>query len=73
MLDKIRAQAKDELPPDYQPNLGKGFDRAVCRVSCGSITTMVERVKQGGSDEEILHWCFSNGPATIRGRDLRLE
>ena len=22
---------------------------------------LVERVKQGGSDEEILHWCFKAG------------
>src|SRR5438309_489448 len=26
MLDKIRLHAKGELPAEYQPNLGKGFD-----------------------------------------------
>ena len=61
MLDKIRANAKGELPPVYQANLGKGFDAnciAFLRVNYDQI---VELVKQGGSDEEVLNWCFANG------------
>ena len=61
MLDKIRANAKGTLSPDYQPNLGKGFDQlcvAFLRVDYRQLT---ERVKQGGTDEEILHWCLSMG------------
>ena len=38
MLDKIRAHATDELPADYQPNLGKGFDSR-CVNFLGLITT----------------------------------
>jgi hypothetical protein len=61
MLDKIRAQAKNTLPPDYQPNLGKGFDQLCCAFLRVDYHQLVERVKQGGSDEDILYWCFSMG------------
>ena len=61
MLDKIRAHAKGELPADYQANLGRGFD-ASCVTFLGiDYNQLVEHVKQGGTDEEILHWCFSAG------------
>lgn len=61
MLDKIRAQAKNVLPPDYQPNLGKGFDQQCVAFLRVDYNQLVERAKQGGTDEEILHWCFSVG------------
>ena len=60
MLDKIRVHAKGELPPDYQANLGKGFDERCVRFLRIDYDQLVERVKQGGSDEEVLQWCFSN-------------
>ena len=61
MLDKIKAHAKGELPAAYQPSLSKGFDQrcaAFLRVDYGQIAN---RVAQGGSDEEILQWCFATG------------
>ncbi len=60
-LDKIRMHAKGELPADYQPNLGIGFDERVVKLLGVNYDDLVERVKQGGSDEEILQWCFSKG------------
>jgi gluconokinase len=61
MLDKIRAEAGGKLPEEYRANLGRGFD-ANCinflRIDYGRV---VERVKQGGNDEEILHWCYDQG------------
>ena len=60
-LDKIRMHAKGELPADYQPNLGIGFDERVVKLLGVDYDDLVERVKQGGSDEEILQWCFSKG------------
>jgi len=61
MLDKIRAEARGELPEEYRANLGRGFD-ANCinflRIDYGRV---VERVKQGGNDEEILRWCYDQG------------
>ena len=61
MLDKIRSHAKGELPSDYQANLGKGFDGSCTRFLRVNYDELVERVKQGGTDNEILQWCFSTG------------
>src|SRR3982074_1038432 len=61
MLDKIRAHDKGQLHADYQANLSKGFDERCVRCLPIDYDQLVDRVKQGGSDEEILQWCFSNG------------
>jgi len=61
MLDKIRLYAKGELHPEYHANLGKGFDEKCVTFLRINYNQLVERVKQGGSDEEILQWCFSVG------------
>ena len=61
MLDKIRNHAKGELPPDYHPNLGKGFDEKCVTFLRINYDQLVERVKQGGRDEAILRWCFKIG------------
>lgn len=61
MLDKIRLHAAGKLPSDFQANLGKGFDGRITRFLNVDYNALVERVKQGGSDEEILQWCFDHG------------
>lgn len=61
MLDKIRAQAKGQLHADYQANLGKGFDERCVRFLRVEYNQVVDRVKQDGTDDEILQWCFANG------------
>ena len=61
MLDKIRLHAAGSLPADYQPNLGGGFDQRCTAFLNVAYADLVERVKQGGSDEEILEWCFLRG------------
>jgi hypothetical protein len=61
MLDKIRLHASGELPADYHANLGKGFDEKCVTFLRVSYDQLVERVKQGGRDDEILQWCFSVG------------
>jgi len=61
MLDKIRLHAKGELPRDYHANLGKGFDEKCIKFLRISYDRLVDRVEQGGTDEEILQWCFDNG------------
>jgi Domain of unknown function (DUF5069) len=63
MLDKIRLHARGELGEEYQGNLGKPKTAdAACtnflRVNYGVLT---QRVLKGGSDEEILDWCYTNG------------
>jgi hypothetical protein len=61
MLDKIRMHSKGELPEDYQANLGKGFDERCVRFLRADYNQLVDRVKEGGTDEEILQWCFRAG------------
>lgn len=61
MLDKIRLHARNVLPEAYHNNLGCEFDGhclAFLQVQYGDLR---ERVIAGGSDEEILEWCFVNG------------
>ena len=61
MLDKIRLHAQGKLPADYHENLGKGFDGRCCSFLHVNYDGIVARVKQGGTDEEILRWCFAHG------------
>jgi gluconokinase len=61
MLDKIRVHAKGELPAEYQANLGERFDRWCVDLMRVDYQELVGRVKEGGSDEEILDWCFARG------------
>jgi len=61
MLDKIRLQAAGQLPPEYHANLGGGFDERTLSFLWIEYPALVERVKQGGTDEEILEWAFEQG------------
>lgn len=61
MLDKIRAHAAGQLPAEYQANLGKGFDGTCVAFLRVPYERVVERTLQGGSDEEVLQWCFAHG------------
>ena len=61
MLDKIRVHARGELPPDYEANLGKGFDANCTAFLRVDYQQLVELVKEGRSDEEVLEWCYVNG------------
>lgn len=63
MLDKIRLHARGELHEDYQRNLGsqRAVDGACCNFLRINYADLRDRVLQGGTDEEILEWCFENG------------
>jgi len=63
MLDKIRLHARGELGADYHANLGatKAADGACCNFLRVNYVDLRERVLQGGTDEEILEWCFEKG------------
>lgn len=61
MLDKIRVHARAELPPDYQTNLGKGFDESCASFLRVNYSALADLTRQGARDEEILAWCFKNG------------
>ncbi len=61
MLDKIRLHQAGQLPEEYQPNLGEGFDSRAVNLLHIEYPALVRRVKEGGTDEEILAWCFEQG------------
>ncbi len=61
MLDKIRLHAAGKLGSDYHANLGQGFDGRCCRFLHVDYPALRQRVLQGGTDEEILDWCFCQG------------
>ena len=63
MVEKIRLHARGELHEDYHNNLGapRTLDGACCNFLRVNYTDLRERVLQGGTDEDILEWCFENG------------
>ena len=61
MLDKIRLHAAGSLLAEFQANLGGGFDERCVHFLWIEYPALVERVKAGGSDDEILEWAFSQG------------
>ena len=63
MLDKIRLYAQGKLPDDY--NRGVGLDGQCLRFLQIDYDALVRRVLLGGTDEEILEWCFENEYAPI--------
>jgi gluconokinase len=65
ILDKIRLFAREgKLPEGYHLGPMEGartFDDRVCRFLGVSFDALSTRTLQGGSDEEVLEWCFENG------------
>ena len=63
MLDKIRLHARGELGADYHENLGSvtALDGVCCNFLRVNYDALRERVLEGGSDDEILEWCFEKG------------
>ncbi len=61
MLDKIRLSVSGRLRDDFRKNIGIGFDGRCTRYLRVDHAMLVDRVLEGGSDEEILEWCFANG------------
>lgn len=63
MLDKIRLHLKNELTKDYHEQFGNGFDDKCCTFLKVNHADVIEQVKAGKSDTEVLFWCFENGHA----------
>ena len=61
LLDKIRLHAAGQLPQEYHANLGSGFDGRAISFLWVEYAALVERVKQGGTDEEIFAWAVAQG------------
>ncbi len=63
MLDKIRLKAEGRLPADYFTGIEDPtfFDARCTRFLEVEYEEMAIQALQGGSDEEILEWCFERG------------
>jgi len=61
MLSKIRLHAVGELPLDYHANLGKGADGFCASFLRVQYDALTQHVLSGGTDDEILEWCFATG------------
>jgi hypothetical protein len=59
MLDKIRLHAQGKLPADY--NRGTGLDGRCVRFLQVDYDALFKCTLEGGTDEEILEWCFQKG------------
>jgi hypothetical protein len=65
ILDKIRLQHRDgRLPEGYHLGVIEGkrtFDDRVCRFLGVEFAALAQRTLAGGTDEEVLEWCYENG------------
>jgi hypothetical protein len=61
MLEKIRMKQHGELPEDYLPNLGKGFDKNVCDFLHVDYADVAVQVEAGLDDAAVLAWCCNHG------------
>ncbi len=64
ILDKIRLHAAGRLPEGYHLGIMEGnrtFDDRLCRFLKVDFGALTKRTLEGGTDEEILEWCFENG------------
>lgn len=64
IIDKIRLNAEGKLPEGYHVGIVPGnrtFDDRLCKFLGIDFDALSTRALQGGSDEEILEWCFANG------------
>ena len=63
MLDKIRLHGCGNLGADYHETFGKqqGGDGMLCNLLRIEHGVLCKRVLEGGSDEEILEWCYATG------------
>jgi len=61
MLEKIRMNQRGEIPEDYLPYLGKGFDKRCVQFLGVDYDDLVKQTIAGASDEQIINWIFQNG------------
>ena len=64
ILDKIRLHAQGALPAGYHLGVIPGkrtFDDRICQLLGVSYEALTTRTLEGGTDAEILDWCFTHG------------
>ncbi len=66
MLNKIRLHAKGELDAEYHENLGRGADMRLVKFLRIEYPTLRDRVLEGGTDIDILEWCYTKGRRLVK-------
>ena len=64
VLDKIRLNAAGQLPAGYHLGIMEGnrtFDDRLCRFLGLDFDALSARTLEGGTDGEVLEWCFAEG------------
>ena len=63
MLDKIRLHSCGELPEEYRKNMGipRSADGVCLNFLRINYDDLKKRVEEGGTDDEILKWCYQKG------------
>ncbi len=61
MCSKARLMAEGQLPAEYHPFLGTGFDGRCCRFLGVRYEDIQRLVAEGLPDEGILDWCHEHG------------
>lgn len=64
VIDKIRLHAAGLLPEGYHVGFVEGnrtFDDRLCRFLEVDFEVLTARTLEGGSDGDILEWCYSTG------------
>ncbi len=61
LLDKIRLKAQGKLPEGWLTGPDVGFDRRCINFLHVPYEVLAARAVQGGTDEEVLAWCFEQG------------
>jgi hypothetical protein len=63
MLDKIRLKLAGQLPEDFHRNYGLsvGLDGQLCGFLNVKFEDVEARVREGGTDAEIVEWIFARG------------
>jgi gluconokinase len=61
LLDKIRLNAQGTLPDGWVTGSQVGADQRCVSFLHVTYEALAERVMHGGTDEEVLAWCFQHG------------
>lgn len=72
MLDKIRKMEAGSLREDFHEMYGDGLDKRCCQFLHIDHEAVIEKVREGLNDEEILRWTFAQGRGELHPTEKRV-